>query len=734
MLLLFARLLPGSLLARSTSLAVFILSLGFSLSGFGQLLPAWATVICANIVILSAGPILYSCFSAYCDERTATPDWSGWGMLALTIPAFYYWGLIEPNGACRSMLFSLAVVALHGRTALRLGRFALLRTGGISTRGMALLFAMLTIWMALRAVVLLVGKSSPPDLRGGNPTTWMTVFGYIIIMSLMSVCVMWMEVERLKEGQGGGGHGSCNFSEFFVYFRNKLLLLWSAVSVLIVCVVSMLGIGYVNIREMEKTRLIRSAELINDALVNHTILITGQVDSILRSVRGYYLKTHSLPESESFIHSIGFERSIIDNIYLIGSDGKIIISHDPAALGRSVADREYFQFHRATTADTLFISPVESGRVTGKLHFRITRRMNNPDGSFGGLVLAAVNPEAFARYYRDLSVGAQSSTSLLGISDRKLRARVPRTPVEKWAETVDSPLWEALKRAPTGCYENTSQFDNVRRLFVYRKVGSLPLVMVLGFSSDDLKHDVGERMRWLLLTTSAIIVSTLLLALLFTREASRRDEQDRFMSMLSHELKTPLSVLRLALGSEAMPPGVRKHAQRAVEEMNAVIQRCLQVDLLKHGRFSCSHEPLPLEAMLAQLCSASPAAERLTVKLAQLPDLTGDPQLLRIILANLMDNAFKYGSVDQEIVITAAPAQRHGRSGALLRVTNGIGPAGRPDDKRVFEKYYRAAGAHSSTGSGLGLYLAANFARLMKAELRYLSTPTDITFELWMPT
>ena len=138
--------------------------------------------------------------------------------------------------------------------------------------------------------------------------------------------------------------------------------------------------------------------------------------------------------------------------------------------------------------------------------------------------------------------------------------------------------------------------------------------------------------------------------------------------------------------------------------------------------------------MLAQLCTASPAAERLTVKLAQLPDLTGDPQLLRIILANLMDNAFKYGSVDQEIVITAAPAQRHGRSGALLRVTNGIGPAGRPDDKRVFEKYYRAAGAHSSTGSGLGLYLAANFAHLMKAELRYLPTHTDISFELWIPS
>ncbi len=42
--------------------------------------------------------------------------------------------------------------------------------------------------------------------------------------------------------------------------------------------------------------------------------------------------------------------------------------------------------------DQLFIAAVEEGRVTGKPHFRITRRLNNPDGSFGGLVLATVNP------------------------------------------------------------------------------------------------------------------------------------------------------------------------------------------------------------------------------------------------------------------------------------------------------------------------------------------------------
>ncbi len=733
-LLIFARFLPGTLLVRSTSLAVFVLSLGFSLSGIASPLPTWKTVIVANNLLLMAGPILYSCFSAYCEERTATTDWLGWGILALLLPAFGYWGLIEPNGIYRSMLFSLAAVALHGRTALQLCRAALKRTCGIPTRAMALLFGTLTIWMALRFVALLVSAPPPPPLRGANPTTWMTVFGYIVMMSLISICVMWMEVDRLKDDHGKDVGKTRNLTEFVEQFRNKLLLLWSAVSVLIVCVVSMLGVGYVNIREMEKTRLIRSAELVNDAFVDHTVLVTNQVDAFLRSVRGYYLRTRSLSETESFIRSLGIERGIIDTIYLIGPGGDIVLSHDPATLGKSVADREYFTFHRATTTDTIFISPVEPDRVTGKLHFRITRRMNNPDGSFGGLALATVNPEAFARYYRDLSGGAQSSASLLGITDRKLRARAPQVPAGKWSETVDSPLWEVLKRTSSGHYENTSQFDNIRRLFVYKKVGSFPLVMVVGFSNNDLQRDVGERMRWLLLTTSAIIVSTLLLAMLFTREAYRRDEQDRFMAMLSHELKTPLSVLRLALGSEAMQPAVRKHARRAVEDMHAIILRCLQVDLLKHGRFSCSNEPVRLEELLTDLHSACAAPQRLTIRCAELPVLNGDPQILRIILANLIDNALKYGSVEENILIESSVGQRHGRPGIAVGVTNGIGSAGSPDDKRIFKKFYRSAGAHSSTGSGLGLYLAANLARLMEAELRYLPTETTITFELWTPS
>jgi len=528
-LLIFARFQPGTLLIRSWALAVTLLSIGFFAAGFAQLLPTWTMVVCANLLLLSAGPVLYSGFSSYCTGRKATLDRAGWMVVALTLPAFWYWGLIEPDGRCRSMVFSLATAAINCRTAFLLGRCTF---SSIPAKFMALFFATLTVWMSSRFFVLLLSEPVSPDLRGANPTGWMTVFGYIILMSLMSVCVMWMEVNRLKEGRGETPTHSRSLSGFVEYFRNKLLLLWTAITVLIFGVVSIIGIGYVNIRETEKGRMTRSTELINDAFVEHTLQITGQVDTILLAVRGFYLRTRSITETEPFIRSLGFDRSVIDNIYLIAPDGRVIISHDPATLGLSMADRDYFTFHRATTDDLMFISSVEKGRVTGKHHFRITRRIDNPDGSFGGLVLATVNPESISRYYQDMRVGSTGTVSLIGIQDRKLRARLPELPVERWQETIDSPLWDALKKEPAGRYEHDSYLDGIRRIFLFKKVGALPLVMVTGFSNEDMNHAVRERMKWLLFASSAILLFTLLLALVLTIEAKRRDDGKKSEELL----------------------------------------------------------------------------------------------------------------------------------------------------------------------------------------------------------
>ena len=102
-------------------------------------------------------------------------------------------------------------------------------------------------------------------------------------------------------------------------------------------------------------------------------------------------------------------------------------------------------------------------------------------------------------------------------------------------------------------------------------------------------------------------------------------------------------------------------------------------------------------------------------------------------MANLIDNALKYGAADGEVRVTAKEAFSKGRQGLQIDVTNPCGTAGMPDPNQVFRKYYRAPGAHGKTGSGLGLYIAAGFAEKLGGRLHYRPAVDEVKFELWSP-
>ena len=732
-LLAFARFRPGTLVAKSYGLALLIFAAGFFGFGIGPALPRWVSVIATNMLLLSSCVLMYSGFAAFCAQRPAKLDRWGWGLVILSGPAFWYWGLIEPNGNYRSAVFSLACAAINARTAFLLLRQALRRAGGLPVWFLALLFSTVTAWMAARGVLSLVAESAPPEVRGANPTLWITVFWYIVIVSLMAVCVLWMEVERLNAAGSRDAGGEAAGFGLVEFFRNKLLLLWGTAIILVFGVVSELGIAYTSFNGLEQARLVRTTTLANEAFAQHTLQVTSQVDAILRAVRGFHLRTRSLADTKAFIDALGFDRSMIDNVYLIAPDGRILITHDTEALGRSVADRDYFAFHRANSEDELFVAPVEIGRVTAKYHFRLSRRLNSPDGRFGGIVLATVNPESFARYYRDLGGGGQNIAALLGTVDRKLRARVPEPSSDRWQERFESPLWEALEKSPSGVYEHTSPIDGRLRAYAYRRVGELPLVMVTGFSGDDLTQSVRERMRWLALTSVGMLVFALLLALLLTIEVRRRDEQDRFMSMLNHELKTPMSVIRMALGMSDLPPAIRVSVEHSVAGMNAVVNRCLQFNRMRYGRVTPVSALCWIDEVLREALAANASPRLSQMQFEALPSCRIDSRFLSVILGNLVDNALKYGAPDAKIRITAAPALHLGREGVRIEIANAPGSAGMPDPRRVFRKYYRAPGARGKTGAGLGLHIAAGFAKKIGARLSYRPSADEVKFELWIP-
>jgi signal transduction histidine kinase len=110
-----------------------------------------------------------------------------------------------------------------------------------------------------------------------------------------------------------------------------------------------------------------------------------------------------------------------------------------------------------------------------------------------------------------------------------------------------------------------------------------------------------------------------------------------------------------------------------------------------------------------------------------------DQQLFSVIVSNLIDNALKYGASEAEIQVTVNAASHRGAPGVCVTVGNLIGAVGTPDPKHVFKKYYRAPGAQGKIGSGLGLHIAAGFARKLGGQLRYTPTAEQVKFTLWIP-
>ncbi|MEI8158840.1 MAG: ATP-binding protein [Burkholderiales bacterium] len=724
---------PDGRLAKYSAYAVLLSATGFVISGFTPDLPRWVIVIGANWLLLASCSVLYSAFRAYVEDNPPRPDRAGLGLVALSMLAFWYWGLVEPNGNYRSALFSFVTAIFGARgTLLFLPQWQTHKRNPLRLILVAL-FGLVTLWMMARGTLYLWAPA--PNLRGANPTSWVTVFWYIVFLSVLVVCIIWIEIGH-KSPHRRNIHETAGFAATLIeYFRRKFLLLWSVVAVVVMALISEAGIIYTKSYEWEEARLVQSTELTNEALVLHSAQMLNQVDTLLHSVRNFYLRTHSYAETDAFIDSLPLDKSTIDNVYLINADGDIVLARAASAPRPSAADRDYFRFHQSNPTDQIYIGSVESGLVTGNLHFRVTRRISHPNGSFAGVILATIKPQALSSYCEALISGTQNSCSLLGLEDRKIRARYPEPPADLWQVPLESPLWNLAKKAPSGTYNNTSKVDNVERIFAYKKVPGLPLIMVTGFSAQDVTSAVHARLRWIAVGALTLLLVILTLAGLLTIEIKRRNEQDQFMSMLSHELKTPLSVLRMALGNVThLSAGSKAHAQQSVQDMDAIIERCLQADRMEHHRHVPSQQLCSVSELMAELQSSCSSPARLQIETADLPAFSTDPALLRIALNNLLDNALKYSPKASTVQVRAGNHTHRHHTGVLFSVSNTAGAAGMPDPRRVFGKYYRSPGAHSKTGSGLGLYLVRDAARQLGGWVRYAPIGQEqVCFELWLP-
>jgi two-component system phosphate regulon sensor histidine kinase PhoR len=236
------------------------------------------------------------------------------------------------------------------------------------------------------------------------------------------------------------------------------------------------------------------------------------------------------------------------------------------------------------------------------------------------------------------------------------------------------------------------------------------LILVLGAAPRDIVF--GVLILTLVATTVAGTAATLMVV---QREARVARLQTDFVNKVSHDLRTPLTSIRMFVETLQLdrlrdPERQREALQIISEEtarLSGLINRLLDWARMESGKRSYQFERQPVEPILEAALQAF-APQRLSHHIEVrraiepgLPPVMADREALVEALLDLLNNAYKYTGPDKVITVGAS------RSGPTVLVTvkdNGPGIEGR-DQKRIFEKFYRARDPLQRTieGSGLGL-------------------------------
>ncbi len=224
----------------------------------------------------------------------------------------------------------------------------------------------------------------------------------------------------------------------------------------------------------------------------------------------------------------------------------------------------------------------------------------------------------------------------------------------------------------------------------------------------------------------------------FMQESARRSLQERFVTTLMHEIKTPLATIQLAAASlnrDKVDDADRRtriqNIDRSVNDLNGIVECYVQMDQFENGKISFTKQEFTLYLLLKDVAH-SLGGECAVVSGEQGLVVNSDFQGARLVMLNLLSNARKYKPPGSNVACEIEPAERLGQAGVRLRVVNEVSFAGSPDLSKVFSRYYRSEGARRISGAGLGLWLSQETARAMGTEITFSTPDRRVCFDLWL--
>jgi len=243
-----------------------------------------------------------------------------------------------------------------------------------------------------------------------------------------------------------------------------------------------------------------AARTIASALDTHTRKTIHDVDTIALLVKyGYESSPQTFDLKKYQAYGLVTADTALQ-VTLAGADGQVITSTIPFTGSIDLSDREHFRVHRDNPDTGLFISRPLIGRISRQWSIQATRRINRPDGSFGGVVIVSENPAYLTDgFYTSAALGDHGMIAVLSKSNFMLSRRAGDAP-SRTGETM--PVGYNLPNRADD--EFTDPLDHTERIVASHAVMPYGLTVVAGLSVDEALDDY-YRMRRVYVTMASVI-------------------------------------------------------------------------------------------------------------------------------------------------------------------------------------------------------------------------------------
>ena len=219
-------------------------------------------------------------------------------------------------------------------------------------------------------------------------------------------------------------------------------------------------------------------------------------------------------------------------------------------------------------------------------------------------------------------------------------------------------------------------------------------------------------------------------------------QKDSFLGIASHELKTPLTSLKLYaqfIEKNLRKEGDSKNAEVAkkmdvqINKLTSLITDLLDVTKIQNGKLQLNKTDFDVDQMIDDVVEEQQMNSRhkLTVEKEKIGTAFGDPHRISQVLTNLINNAIKYSPAAEEVLITV---KKENENICFCVKDYGIGVSA-DNREKIFDQYYRVSGTkeHTFPGLGLGLFISSEIIKRSNGKI-YVNdvegAGTEVCFEI----